>query len=1036
MTIQEQSLNKRLNGLESFSAEEDQVLNDINPIMDKQEFTEDVPVDQEIVNPTEPVFAQTEEDIKVAGPIKAAGEAIKKILPKENEEFATLIKKRSEMGGDSNGYVIIPNATERDFEDVMKNLPDQPVTGAAGDAKIVGGKQKRITFNVNQIQDADGVKQFMNAVGDAYVGEKKVISTKQIADELTRSRYTVYQDGKSFKQFGTQDEADAFIASQKDPTQFKVESKAPYSSEYIARILDPNNPTIADPTEVYKMLMAQLDATNRTEMLARRLIEAEAKGTATDAMRIEFDQSLALTGEISKAVEGRTADIGRSLRMFGEARTGDKNQMRDFIASLGDGSVTGSEDRAQKFLALGPTDQKAKIAQNAFNFDNAYTITKDIWLSTWINGLLSSPVTHLKNMASNFTFGVYSIPERYVTSIVGKARNKYLGGSDDYLRVKSVNTLAYTYFTSFIDSARVAGKAFKNNATLEGGSKLELDKMSRRNEFDVDFGDSDFAKASSNALKMYGKFVTLPGRALLAEDEFFKAATFISESKMLINNKAEQFYDDLIRQGVDINVAEQRKADFLTDMMANPPKDIMQQAIDKSHEMTFTKDLDGVMAKVQTLSNEHPLLKMFIPFVRTPTNLVIEATKRTPLQFMRPSFYKAVKAGGVEGDAALAKAVLGSTMIGTFGYMGLDGSMTGSGPANIQQRKTLEATGWMPYSIVFNKGDLSDAELEEFRTMTPVSVGDDKVYVSYQGLQPVSTLLAIGSSIGEFSTYSSYVANQDKDTYDQIGQLMMISAMSIYEHVSELPMLQGYTEMTEILSGDPMSRKNGFMNALRKITKKVSDVAIGGSPVGAYSSALNTVERTIDPEKRSTLPRGEEGRIEHTFNPLDDIYAGWQQSVNQYMSKSPFFSASAEPVLDPMTAEPVTVGKGNWGAMFNPFKNSEGNVDPVYYELLKNGVPVYNPPKRIHGYELSAEQYNAWIEIAVIEQDLGDRVISMSSALDGDEDLGKVQRSIRKEMTDAYSEAFEKLVEFYPDIQDYMQDKDVQTEIEGIYSYY
>ena len=48
-------------------------------------------------------------------------------------------------------------------------------------------------------------------------------------------------------------------------------------------------------------------------------------------------------------------------------------------------------------------------------------------------------------------------------------------------------------------------------------------------------------------------------------------------------------------------------------------------------EVTFTKDLDGILGYIQNMVNEVPILKQIMPFVKTPANLAIQAVEMTPL---------------------------------------------------------------------------------------------------------------------------------------------------------------------------------------------------------------------------------------------------------------------------------------------------------------------------------------------------------------------------------------------------------------------
>lgn len=59
---------------------------------------------------------------------------------------------------------------------------------------------------------------------------------------------------------------------------------------------------------------------------------------------------------------------------------------------------------------------------------------------------------------------------------------------------------------------------------------------------------------------------------------------------------------------------------------------------------------------------------------------------------------------------------LGSTMIGSVGYAALGGNLTGSGPTNRKLNKTLQETGWQPYSLVFTKDQLSTEDLKFLQT--------------------------------------------------------------------------------------------------------------------------------------------------------------------------------------------------------------------------------------------------------------------------------------------------------------------------------
>ncbi len=104
---------------------------------------------------------------------------------------------------------------------------------------------------------------------------------------------------------------------------------------------------------------------------------------------------------------------------------------------------------------------------------------KDIWFATWINGLLSSPVTHAKNIAGNALFGMWQIPERLTSSILGKGRS-VVTGNQDYIQLNEVMDHAIATITSSKDAFRLAKKAFVTNTPTDPVTKLEMTKIGRQ----------------------------------------------------------------------------------------------------------------------------------------------------------------------------------------------------------------------------------------------------------------------------------------------------------------------------------------------------------------------------------------------------------------------------------------------------------------------------------------------------------------------------------------------------------------------------
>ena len=147
--------------------------------------------------------------------------------------------------------------------------------------------------------------------------------------------------------------------------------------------------------------------------------------------------------------------------------------------------------------------------------------------------------------------------------------------------------------------------------------------------------------------------------------------------------------------------------------------------------------------KWNNLVNDVPFLRIVTPFVRTPTNLAAFFLDRSAGLFVelgksgfkgsvkhwrssQKEIAQAIREGGESRADVLGRISTGS-MLFYGGYLAYNsGTLTGGGPSDPQRRKTLEATGWQPYS---------------FR------VGDE--WYSYRRFDPFASFFGTVADIGE-----------------------------------------------------------------------------------------------------------------------------------------------------------------------------------------------------------------------------------------------------------------------------------------------
>jgi hypothetical protein len=934
---------------------------------------------QELVPLTD--AGQQFEPVQVASLIQKGTEGVGKLLRKAVKETPVRTERPILPEGVAQGKVgqsQVIRETGAKGEVIIESAPQMPTTGKPSPTpteKAAGVPET--AFNLDMIQDADGVKQFIEATARAYGADKiEKISYKQMAEELSVSGY---------------DEG------------------------FIARIIDPLQATKASPQDAYKMQLALVDAGKRAFDLGEQVKAAKAAGELTPELTSAFMQAVALEGTLVKAVRGRQADIARTLGIFSQARqsSAERGAMLEAIMNEA-GGIDSVHDFASKYTALTSSSARANMAENGYG--NVLSRGTDMWMSTWINGLLSNPTTHAKNIAGNTFFGGLQIPERALASVIGKTRNFMFKGGEEAISTDEIYAQAMGFLQGIREGGEIAGRAFKNNTPTDPFQKIEATRLNRE-PFEVDFGDSDTAKAVSGALSYYGKFVTLPGRALMAEDEFFKAIGYRMELNALATRESEKMYKSLVESGVTPDNAARQAADFMADMLVNPTDDIRDAAMGVSRTVTFTRELEPALQGIQRAA-QNPLIKMFVPFIKTPTNIALEAITRTPgLNFASPRFWGDFNAGGIRRDQAIARVTLGGAMIYSVSAGVFEGRVTGYGPMRMEDKKALEGTGWQQFSFVFDTKDVSEEMMARFEKLTTVSRGPDKVYISYAGLEPIGTLLGIGATSGEYAQMTPGGEDLDK--------LMMGGALGVYQYLSEQPMLSGFNDIMKVFTSGAKDGPTILYDFINAASKQVSQFAVGGAPIiGMHTSFVAGVERIVDPTKSNTMP----AEMSTKTGVIEPAVRGFYDAVRYYKSRNPLTSDSLPRALDPITGEVEMVGKGKLYEMFNPFKESSGKYNQAKAVLVAYGVPMYIPKKSVDGIQLSATQYNRWIELATQDGALADQIayLGESDSIQNlaSQDLGKAQAIISKVISDAYSNAKQMLIAEDPELFDAMREND------------
>lgn len=534
----------------------------------------------------------------------------------------------------------------------------------------------------------------------------------------------------------------------------------------------------------------QLLVTSATNV--KGLAEKVRSGLANDFDKFEFARAVNQHYAIQSQVAGAAAEAGRALQIFNRVAKNDTirlSEIKDYLAATN--SPVTIAKMAEAISAMRTPAQVAAFIPKAMR-----ATTKDMFLEAWINGLLSGPQTHATNMLSNALTAVTQIPERMLASQIGRFR-----GSAREITEGEVVAQAWGLVQGMKDGLKLAFKALKSGESSDIMGKIET--RSHRSITAENMRQLPIIeKLAPNALQQggmaargvdfLGEVVRAPGRALMAEDEFFKSVGYRMELNARAYRKAH------VEEGLAGTDAAERINAIMRDPETFAP-DVHLAAVDAARYQTFTSKLDSKVLSGLAGSN-NPFVRIVVPFVSTPTNILRYMGARTPAAFLMRSVRDDIAAGGARADLALARIAAGSMVAGVAVAGVASGTITGSGPSDPKMRQYKINQGWQPDSI---------------------KIGDK--YYSYGRLEPIGGLLGIAASAAEI------MGEIDEDERRSVAAAV---AGAFGKYATSRTWLRGVSELVEALD-DPDRYGDKY---LQKLLGTVV-------PTGVAQ-----IERTLSPE--------------------------------------------------------------------------------------------------------------------------------------------------------------------------------------------
>lgn len=863
------------------------------PEMPLEPMPADIQADTPIEAPTEPGLPTMTDAVQVAGPVDAA---LRKLITKQGA--------KAERN-------LVPDAARA----VDGELPDA----------VKAGRYKLIPEADQTLTDAVGAAAATRKATGNTIGKPSPSTVEAQAgipvEPFNLSRYQT-EDAAAI----VGGVADALNIKTKAVTFDEIKAKAAesgISENFLSRLVGTDGRMMANAVETYKALEVLESSANELD----RLFKMVNAGQATDADKLALRQQIAFHGLIQKGVKGMQTETARALAVFRIPREGNAQAVRQVLDEFGGDAAL--QDLAKSYLTL-----ESRAAQNALVEKSMMSGVKDIWFTTYINGLLSSPVSHAKNIISNSLFGLYQIPERMVAAFYGNTlpagvrswRSLVPGSEAEKVGYDEALTMIQSLRNGLTEGFQLASKAWQTGQPSDLMSKIELQRAPQEG-----LGASLQAITGQTpdtwmgkALGYYGTAITVPGRALMTEDEFFKGVLYRMELNTQITRRGKQVYREGVEAGLSETDAMAKAALEVEGLFTNPTKDLDDAAMAFAQKGTFTAELPPALKSLQQVFN-HPALKVVVPFFKTPANIGLQVVERTPFAPLSSQWREEIAKGGIYRDMALAKVTLGSAVLATFASMSAEGLLTGRGPERKADREALMRDGWTPYSM---------------------KIGD--TYYSYAGMEPVSALMAIASDYAEY-------AKHEPDS-SKIEEVFLGATYGLYEYLKEQPYLQGIAEVAKLIGTNQQGQVDG-KKIVDGLVKQFGGFVIGGSPAGAYNSLVAGIERLYNPTAKdsrasSDLPMGVRGFVE---------------AFNKYRSRLPYASESLPEQLN-LWGDPIMQGRGKPYELVLPTKVSPAQFSEVDDALVRIGSPVGMPERKIDGVEMDAVQYNRLLTIYGKEQ--------------------------------------------------------------------
>ena len=471
-----------------------------------------------------------------------------------------------------------------------------------------------------------------------------------------------------------------------------------------------------------------------------------------------LSQWMELVDNLKTGITGTARAVSAGRIRIGEAG-GDPFKLQKMLKDEG---LAGNAKAIAERLTVFDKDP-SKFLKEAYNYRKTgfFDVTGEIFRGS----ILANVKTNVTNLLSGVSENLIYPLERYVGNLVTPGEKASF---------RQLMTHYKGMVSQFLPALKMARRSLYHEQNFLDPLATKIDGLPRHMITAEKMGLKD-STVVGESVNFLGKVSRMSLRLLGSEDEFFKQlayrAKLYSESSMagveqgLRGRELRKFIDNQIDSAFDPNTG----------------KALNESSVQIARQVTFTEDLArGTLPRdMQIMIGKHPILGMFIPFIRTPTNLFIRGYQRTPMSLImnRVPFYgkklRDIRETLIQGNPEMKALLRGRMALGTMLYgttlaVVLDGKITGAGPANFNQKRRWIEAGNQPYSIM---------------------VGGE--WIGYNRLDP---LFLPFTFVANMADNIKYMPEEDADA------LIIYTVLAFQESIVDKAYFQGFTNLLELLT--------------------------------------------------------------------------------------------------------------------------------------------------------------------------------------------------------------------------------------------